>query len=127
MLAVSPPGPSSSFEERYLAHQGKDSGSNRAEEPVQDAILGPGWDLGPISSPSPSSGSSSISDTGYDSTQMSGSSELTSSGLLIRSKYQGWERSFELHHDWPIPRIEAEDEILIKNVSVGLNPVDFKR
>lgn len=51
----------------------------------------------------------------------------TAQCLLIRSMHQGWERTFELHHDWPIPRIQRPDEVLISHRAVGLNPVDFKR
>ncbi|PWN53227.1 GroES-like protein [Violaceomyces palustris] len=46
--------------------------------------------------------------------------------LLVRSCRQGWERAFELHRDWPKPEIQIEDEILIRNKAVGLNPVDWK-
>jgi hypothetical protein len=115
MLSVSPSNYMSSFEERYIDYK-----SYYGEG--KDAVLGPGWDLAPLRSESDSSQSSSSS-----SSPPQIQSNGTSLGLLIRSKYQGWERSFELHHDWPVPNIEMPDEILIRNVSVGLNPVDFKR
>lgn len=50
----------------------------------------------------------------------------TQIALLIRSHSQGWARSFELHRNWPRPAIVASDEVLLRNVSMGLNPVDFK-
>lgn len=118
MLAVSPPADTSNFEQFYDDYKGEMA-------TTQEPILDGGWDepviVSPSSLPSTSaSGSSSPAQNGYLGTS-------TSLGLLIRSKYQGWERSFELHHDWPIPRITKSDEVLIRNVSIGLNPVDFKR
>ncbi|CAO1624410.1 unnamed protein product [Sympodiomycopsis kandeliae] len=54
------------------------------------------------------------------------SATSTQIALLIRSHSQGWARSFELQRNWPMPTITSPDEVLIKNVSMGLNPVDFK-
>ncbi|PWN20700.1 GroES-like protein, partial [Microstroma glucosiphilum] len=48
------------------------------------------------------------------------------SALLIRSHSQGWARCFELHPDWPSPRLSAPDEVLVRNLTMGLNPVDWK-
>lgn len=56
----------------------------------------------------------------------SNSTSGTQIALLIRSHSQGWARSFELHRNWPRPAIVAADEVLLRNVSMGLNPVDFK-
>lgn len=33
----------------------------------------------------------------------------------------------ELIKDYPIPQIEREHDVLIKNIAVGINPVDYKR
>ncbi|UZJ54026.1 hypothetical protein CBS101457_003346 [Exobasidium rhododendri] len=130
MLSVSPPSSSTLDDLYFQASQDVVDSSSIYGKEAEDAVLGPGWDISPApssslsfkSSPS-SSTPSPASENMYASSQ---SSTSTSSGLLIRSKYQGWERSFELHHDWPVPTIENSDEILIKNIAVGLNPVDFK-
>lgn len=53
-------------------------------------------------------------------------SPATQVALLIRSHSQGWARSFELHRQWPRPTSLAPDEVLVRNVASGLNPVDFK-
>ncbi|KAL9937151.1 hypothetical protein V8E36_004386 [Tilletia maclaganii] len=54
-----------------------------------------------------------------------GAKELADA-LLIRSCKQGWDRAFELHGDWTRPAPRSDDEVLIRNVAVGLNPVDYK-
>ncbi|PWN38729.1 hypothetical protein IE81DRAFT_79221 [Ceraceosorus guamensis] len=54
------------------------------------------------------------------------SKQALDSGLLVRSTRQGWERSFDLNQGWPTPKLDAEDEVLVKNLVAGLNPVDFK-
>lgn len=118
MLAVSPPTDTSNFEQLYSAFKSE-------MVTTQEPILGGGWDE-PLFSPIPPVPSTSASVL-HSPARSRDCIESASLGLLIRSKYQGWERSFELHHDWPLPRIENPDEVLIRNVSVGLNPVDFKR
>jgi hypothetical protein len=116
-----------------------------------DVVLGGGWDYDegaapatppyvpdPLpsrdddgSSSSASSRSTSPSPTptspGESSAAGTAAKTLSSSGLLVRSTTQGWERSFDLNYDWPVPAIAAPDEVLIRNEVVGLNPVDFKR
>ncbi|PWN34152.1 uncharacterized protein FA14DRAFT_124191 [Meira miltonrushii] len=104
----------------------------------EDAVLDGAWEDRPLAksatlSPSPIEATSEQSSTSQSSLESSrspspSSSQLASpsASLLIRSKCQGWERSFELHQDWPIPTIEQEDEVLIQHKSVGLNPVDYK-
>ncbi|CAO1632757.1 unnamed protein product [Parajaminaea phylloscopi] len=100
----------------------------------------------PVSSasPEPVVASGSGSSSGSASASAGGSSPLTPTpatppelaqtqaakagqlALLIRSHSQGWARSFELHRDWPHPGLLADDEVLVRNVCMGLNPVDFK-
>lgn len=123
----------------------------------EDVILGSGWDYDAPATPkfaphaatgsaargaSPSSGTDSprsplsLDDgripaqekTADDSRSSSpGASSMGGSGLLIRSTKQGWDRSFEVHHDWPAPAVRKADEVLVRNVTAGLNPVDFQR
>lgn len=119
-----------------------------------DVVLGGGWDYDEAAAPatppyvpdplplredggSSSSASSSSSRStspsptptspGGSSSPTTAKESLSSSGLLVRSITQGWERSFDLNYDWPVPAIAAPDEVLIRNEVVGLNPVDFKR
>ncbi|CEH14032.1 hypothetical protein CBOM_01910 [Ceraceosorus bombacis] len=122
----------------------------------QEVHLGGGWDEEPIAGPatppsfSPQLGTSKTLE--FSSASNSGSSEESGrstpsdrehatsaaaaaksskqaldSGLLVRSTRQGWERSFDLNQGWPTPKLNAEDEVLVKNLAAGLNPVDFKR
>lgn len=84
---------------------------------LADAVIGAAYAL-----PSPPE-SASDDDSTPDSPD---EKALRTEALLVRSCHQGWERSFELHHDWPRPALQAPDEILIRNVAVGLNPVDWK-
>ncbi|CAD6980597.1 unnamed protein product [Tilletia controversa] len=106
---------------------------------LHEVVLGAGWDF--ERNGAPSTGTASPNTEGITSPldQRSGSPtappEVSSTvgakdlvdALLIRSCKQGWERSFELHHDWerPTPKPDS-NEVLIRNVAVGLNPVDYK-
>lgn len=102
-----------------------------------DVVLGGGWDdVEKVQASTPSTSASPIASSSAslpdDSPPSSPSPEgvtspLSGSGLLIKSKHQGWERSFDLDHEWPRPQIQEPDEVLIRNVTAGLNPVDFKR
>lgn len=56
----------------------------------------------------------------------SNEAKQTTEALVVRSFHQGWDRTFELHHAWPRPAISNPSEVLIRNVAIGLNPVDFK-
>lgn len=93
--------------------------------------------LSPLSSPDTGSSPRLSPQSSSDSkaTSLSLSSPLTPApsspedrqlALLIRSHSQGWARSFELHRDWPKPALANADEVLVRNVALGLNPVDFK-
>lgn len=52
--------------------------------------------------------------------------------LLVHSNEVDWDQAFKLHHDWPLlastpdAQVLSHDEILVRNVAVGLNQVDFK-
>lgn len=89
---------------------------------LADAVLGAGWDDIPTPSP-PSSPSLSGSSA---STPPSGATTPPTDALLVRSCRQGWDRSFELHSHWPRPGITHPSEVLVRNLAVGLNPVDWK-
>ncbi|MCO5565733.1 hypothetical protein L7F22_019407 [Adiantum nelumboides] len=102
----------------------------------EDAVLDGAWEDRPQTatlSPSPittieSRSTSTSEQSSLESSRSPSPSQplSPSASLIIRSKCQGWERSFELHQDWPIPTISSDDEILIQHKSVGLNPVDYK-
>ncbi|KAK0548910.1 hypothetical protein OC846_002506 [Tilletia horrida] len=104
---------------------------------LHEVVLGAGWDFEP-SNPSASASGSQSPTTPKSPDQRSGSPtappEVSSAAgakeladaLLIRSCQQGWNRAFELHQDWERPCLKGEDEVLIRNVAVGLNPVDYK-
>lgn len=118
----------------------------------EDVILGSGWDYDAPATPrfaphratggalSPAGTASPRSPVSLDEASIPadkhsdgsrspspGASSLGGSGLLIRSTKQGWDRSFEVHHDWPAPAVRKPDEVLVRNVTAGLNPVDFQR
>jgi NADPH:quinone reductase-like Zn-dependent oxidoreductase len=90
-----------------------------------DAVIDGAWDSSEDKSKKPSESPSQTPST-PSSLASSRSPSPSTSSLLIRSKHQGWERSFELHSDWPLPKIERDDEVLIEHKCVGLNPVDYK-
>lgn len=46
----------------------------------------------------------------------------TQSVLLL----QGFQHRYELIEDYPIPELQSDDEVLIRNAVVGLNPIDWK-
>lgn len=73
-----------------------------------------------LAATSSSQASSSSADEGESS------SSRSQPALLIRSHSQGWARCFELHPDWPFPKLAAPDEVLVSNLAMGLNPVDWK-
>ncbi|KAK0562479.1 hypothetical protein OC844_002692 [Tilletia horrida] len=105
---------------------------------LHDVVLGAGWDFDDasrsqavdLSSPSLSGLASpdqrSSSPTAPPEVSSTAGAKELADALLIRSCKQGWERAFELHRDWVRPEPKAADEVLIRNVAVGLNPVDYK-
>lgn len=145
MLSASPPRAASGF--GALSHEERQTALAALLVAQHDVVLNGAYDHGEEERQNGGASSSSAPSTPHQSSSLdcltptSPSSSLSSrsvspappsslglsSSLLIRSKCQGWERSFELHADWPVPRIEREDEVLIRHCSVGLNPVDFKR
>lgn len=142
MLSVSPPTHHSGFGPGDWEERKKAAALALVASP-HDVVMGGGWDdpeeevkeQPRTPSPSHSTSTSSLVEQEDHSPPYSPSppshdgiaSPLSGSGLLIKSKHQGWERSFDLDHEWPRPIIQGPDEVLIRNVTAGLNPVDFKR
>ncbi|KAE8214302.1 hypothetical protein CF327_g2269 [Tilletia walkeri] len=109
---------------------------------LHEVVLGAGWDFehnGTTSAGTASPASPNVDGIMSPPDQRSGSPtappEVSSvvgakelvDALLIRSCKQGWERAFELHRDWERPTPQPDSsEVLIQNVAVGLNPVDYK-
>lgn len=117
-------------------HITSSSSSSSSSSPPHLEVASPPLPLhaGPSSSPNTPQLSRSITGSDSDSSSPNTASRRGSSSddptrqlaLLIRSHSQGWARSFELHRDWPRPSTLAGDEVLVRNVCMGLNPVDFK-
>lgn len=95
-----------------------------------EAMLGPGWDQPEtLTSGSDSDDGTSLSSlsSSVATGRASSTSDATfSKALLVRSCSQGWSLSFELHSSYPVPQLISPDQILVRNVAVGLNPVDWK-
>lgn len=99
------------------------------ERSASEAVPSLSNSFGSASSPSASPTLPTSSSSATTKAESSSKAEERQLALLIRSHSQGWARSFELHRDWPRPStsaVLAEDEVLVRNVCVGLNPVDFK-
>ena len=95
---------------------------------THDVVLGAGWtdsdsDTDTARRTSTSSSSSILS---VPSTPPSIDTANLTDALLVRSCSQGWSLSFELTPHQPLPIPLADDEILMRNDAVGLNPVDWK-
>ncbi len=89
---------------------------------THDVCLGAGWidtDSSPPLRPSSCSSSSSSPSTPGEPVEAE-----ESEALLVRSCSQGWSLSFELSaHRLPTA---GADEAVVRNIAVGLNPVDWK-
>ena len=46
----------------------------------------------------------------------------TQSALLLHAIRQ----PYEFTHQYPVPKTQADDELLVKVTAVGLNPIDWK-
>lgn len=94
---------------------------------THDVVLGAGWtesdsDIDTARRTSTSSSSSISSPSTPPALDTAGLTDA----LLVRSCSQGWSLSFELTPHQPLPTPLTDDEILIRNDAVGLNPVDWK-